>query len=327
MTLLLDRRVFTLDDPQAQELLQVLLDVYEDKNRVKWFVKSAGVTSSRIDWDGAMDDVWPEVLEKAAREGGLRALVKVISENPNSTEYQIFKTLLTQEPPAADADPCSALLLGGRLPRAFINRRELRSILRDMLCADGSRVLIVTGDQKTGKSWTWFLLCHVLAGQAIRPYRVDLSTYADTARVADIAAELRDQFGWEMDPADLFAGEDVLARSLVNTVKREMRKTHQEHWLVFDGLAATELTESALRLVEDLASAVARGETGDGLRVVLIAYDGRLPPSIDPYVWRERVHPINVQDLRDFFCAVAASVGGRVGTGRPAPRGGGVGPP
>ncbi|MGW3630994.1 effector-associated domain EAD1-containing protein [Streptomyces sp. NPDC005122] len=308
--LLLDRREFAFDDPQARDLLDVLLAVYDDAAQVRRFLRLVGMLPAKLFRENdSIADVWPRVLEEAALAGKLRDLIQVISDDPSSTAHDIFKTLLTQEPPAGEADPCAALLIGGGRPRAFVNRRELRRILREMLSAQGSRVLIVNGDRNTGKTWTWHLLCHVLNNHCIRPYKIDLSTYAQPAKVSDIVAELSDQLNWHLGDCDPFASEDAQVRRLVNVLKRHMRAQQRDCWLVFDGLVDTALTAPALRLVESIAEAVAEGEAGDRLTVVLIAYDGQLQPAIDPYVWRECLGPISVEDLREFFGTIAASVG------------------
>ncbi|MFF6844422.1 effector-associated domain EAD1-containing protein [Streptomyces tanashiensis] len=312
MTLLLDRTDFRLDDPQAKELLGVLLQVHDVEDAVKRFVKTAGMLPAAIEWSGPMTDIWPRVLEHAAAAGRLRTLVQIVSLDANSTAYSIFKVLLTQEPPAGYADPCAALLLGSGLPRAFINRRDLREKLRQMLDAQSGRVLIVDGARKSGKTWTWFLLCHVLHGQGIKPYKIDFSTYAEPVEVRDIVAELSDQIGWDLGHGDAFATEDAQVRRVVNLAKQYMRTSREDLWLVFDGLVRTALTPQALRLVESLAEAVANGEMGERLSMVLIAYGGKLPPSVDPYVWRTRLTPIGIHDLREFFCAIAVSAGAQM---------------
>ncbi|MFJ8463522.1 effector-associated domain EAD1-containing protein [Streptomyces swartbergensis] len=310
MAHLLDRTVFTLaDDPQARELLDALLQTYEHEDDVRRLVKTAGLRPVAVDWKGPLTDVWPRVLEHAASQSRLRTLIQVVSDDENSTAYDIFKLLLTEEDPVGGSDPCAALLLGAGVPRAFINRRELRGILREMLGVQEGRVLIVDGDRRSGKTWTWYLLCHVLRRHGIRPYKVDLSSYAQPVEVSDIVAELEDQLGWELGQDDPFASEDARVRRVVNRAKQRMRAARQDLWLVFDGLVRTALTPQALRLVESLAEAVARGETGDRLSIVLIAYAGQLQPSVDPYVWRTHLGPIHVPDLHEFFCAIAESVG------------------
>ncbi|MFI0968252.1 effector-associated domain EAD1-containing protein [Streptomyces sp. NPDC021080] len=312
MALLLDRRVFTFDDPQARDLLKVLLDVYDVEDGVRRFIRSAGMLPADVKWRGKMADDWPRVLEHAAAVGKLRKLIQIVSEDANSAAHDIFKVLLTQEAPARSADPCAALLLGAGRPRAFIDRRDLREILRDMLEAQSGRVLIVDGARRSGKTWTWFLLCHVLDGHGVKPYKIDFSAYAEPVEVRDIVAELSDQLGWDLGQDDTFATEDAQARRVVNRAKQYMRDAREDLWLVFDGLVRTELTPQALRLVENLAEAVANGETGDRLSMVLIAYGGQLHPSVDPYVWRTHLGPIRVQDLREFFCAIAASAGAQM---------------
>ncbi|MEU6297782.1 effector-associated domain EAD1-containing protein [Streptomyces erythrochromogenes] len=312
MTLVLDRPTFDLKEEFSGELFKTLLEVHYDENGVENFVKEAGVDLSRTESKGTLADLWTRALERAAAQGKLRRLVEVVSAHANSKAYDIFTKLLTQEAPTGDADPCEALLLGSeQRPRAFIDRAELRGTLRDMLTVSGGRVLIVDGDRGSGKTWTWYLLYHVLEHHGITPYKIDFSSYAEPVTVADIASELGDQLGWGLGPGDSLATEDAQARRVVNRAKWWMRgrPDPQDFWLVFDGMARTALTPAALRLVELLAEAVADGETGKHLSVVLIAYEGQLRPSAEPCVWRTSLGPIHVADLREFFYSVARHAG------------------
>ncbi|WP_328674892.1 effector-associated domain EAD1-containing protein [Streptomyces sp. NBC_00343] len=101
---MLDRKHFsTADDPEARNLLEVLLAVFDVEETVKRLVKDAGLRTSDVEWRGPMAEIWPRVLEHAAQAGRLRKLIGVVANEPDSTAYDIFSKLLSQ--PAVDEAP------------------------------------------------------------------------------------------------------------------------------------------------------------------------------------------------------------------------------
>ncbi|MFE2164211.1 effector-associated domain EAD1-containing protein [Streptomyces sp. NPDC059447] len=308
---LLDRATFSTRDPLSRELLQAVLTLYYKPEPVQRFVEEAGMPKADFRWERALKDVWPDVLETAARLRRLRRLVEVIARDPDTDAYSVFTVLLAQEPPAGGEDPYDVRVIGRDRPKAFIDRLELRSHLRDLLHDNGGRVLVVSGDRATGKSWTWYLISHVLSclGHAA-PYLVDLNIWAGApAGPGDVMGELTDQLGWDRCPIDPHESQDTLGRKLLSHFKGRMRHHDDaDCWLVFDGLDADDLTEPALRMIEGIATAAERREAGGRLRVVLIAYDQDLPPHLATWVHHEVLRPLNTADLRDFFNGVAGSI-------------------
>jgi hypothetical protein len=314
MRALLDEPVFPFEDIRARKLLQALLTIYANKDTALPLALSAGIAEAEARWDQGMMDAWPRVLEETARDGRLRRLVEKAAQDPNTAGWAVFGYLLSEEPDASEADPCAAHLINSR-QRAFINRRTLRALLQEMLSGQGNRVLAVRGDQHTGRTYTWYLIQHVLASRGIDYCRIQMGKYLAPVAVTDIANNLSEQFReWNVS-VDQYTSEDSQALSLVNQIKGLMRDERRNgrarggHWLVFDDSESVRFTEPALRAVAELVTAVVEEEMADQLRIVLLAYDGWLSADLQGYVSCENLEPIKGKDLHDYFLAVAEEAG------------------
>jgi hypothetical protein len=310
---ILDQRSFPSGDPDGKELLAALLELYYLAPDVQRFVQEIGMPPAQFAWNGAMEDVWPEVLQKAAASNLLRRLVRAVAADPGSAAYSaLFQRLLAiPAPAAAGIDPYLVCLLGSGGRRPFLDRTELRTHLRELARENGPRVLIITGPAQSGKSYSWYLIDHVKRVGAFSPIRVDLSSSAwsgPAAGPADVMGEVAYKLGWAPPVADPTAQEDTQARTLRNWFLGRVRTETAGYWLIFDGLDASTMTNAALRLVESLAIAAERGEAGE-LRVVLIAYSGSLPQDVDPYTLRDPISAIGVAELRAFLERVALDAG------------------
>jgi hypothetical protein len=308
---LVDRRPFRLDDPDARELLKTLLDVYFEVERVKTFAQGAGVAMASITWQNRMEDVWPELLQRAAETRKLRALVKVVAEHPNSAAHAaLFQRLLVVAPAPVGETPAHLLpLLGRGARRPFIDRDDLRTLIMELV-EGTSRVLVVTGPGRSGKSYSWYLISHVSERLgSFSPYPVDLSSWAGPpAGPVDVMREVANLLNWELPAMDATAQEDTHARILTTWFVGRVRRETEQCWLVFDGLNAATMTDAALRLIENIAVAAERQHAGE-LRVVLIAHTRPLPEDVDPFALRDTISHIGVTQLRAFFTKVAAAAG------------------
>jgi Effector-associated domain 1 len=311
---ILDQTYFSQEDPDGKELLGALLTLYYLQGRTISLVEAAGIKPAQFNWNDSMKDVWPKILEHAAATRGLLRLLKVISEDPASTAYPVFRRLL-ETPASVQADPFLACLLGTGHRRAFIDRATLRDHIRNLADPDGPRVLIVTGTPSSGKSYSWYLINHVRRQGEFLPHPVDLSQWSGPpAGPADVMGLVAARLCWEMPPVDCTALDDAQARTLLYWFTGKMAREPGRNWLIFDGLQRPTMTDAALRLVEGIATA-AEQETAGELRVVLIEYSRSLPQDVDPYALRDQIKQVGVAELRAFFQVAARDVGKEVDGG------------
>lgn len=310
---ILDLRPLPLQDPDAKELLKVVLEVYFKVDRIEVFAQSAGVNMAAIAWQNSAEDIWPELLTEASMAGRLRALVQLVADHPSSAAYRsLFERLLAAATPAAGGIAPHLLPLVGHGRRPFIDRDDLRSRVMDLLTGT-SRVLVVNGPERSGKSYSWYLISH-LADRlgSFTPYPVDLSSWAGPpAGPVDVMREIVSLLRLTMPAYDSSAQEDTLARTLSTWFVGQIRPETKPCWLVFDGLNASTTTDAALRLIESIAVAAERAAAGE-LRVILIAHARPLPDEIDPYALRDTTAFLGEAHLRAFFSKVAEAAGQQV---------------
>ena len=306
----LDRPTFDASDPDSAELLSTVIEIYGTSAPVQALTQQAGLRLASVFWDHRMEDVWPDLLEKAAEKNKLRRLVELIATD--NAGYEIFQRLTA---PASDPvllQPWQGSLFGGRR-RPFIDRAELRRYLPVLIEPGGARVLAVNGPRYSGRSYSWHLIAHVSeACGEYEAYRIDLNDWAGTqVTPTDLMGVIASKLGWPVPEVDPTAQEDTQARMLLSWFTRKMKAERGTSWLVFDSLDADRATDAALRLVEGIAIAADRHEAGD-LRVILLAYGRSLPGDIDPYILREPLSPVGVPELRNFFESVAIEMDLRV---------------
>jgi hypothetical protein len=304
---IIDRPRFSASDPAARDLLDALVNLYPKEEPVEKLIQNVGYRAGEINWNGPMVDVWPRILEQLAGARKLRELVQFVSQDPDNAAYSdLFSQLLSTPPPGTpEDDPFRAtFMVAGNRP--FMDRRELRQHLKELEGDFGSRVLVVSGPQRSGKSYSWYLISHIGDQRgSYESYLIDLGIWSGPqAGPAEVMNEITGQMGWDPPPVDPTAQEDTVARILLGWFKGRIRKEPVPRWLIFDGLSLGTVSLGAIRLIENVAVAAERREVGE-LRVVLLDFDRPLPVDVDPYTLRDQLVHLDVQDIRDFFQRVA----------------------
>lgn len=97
----------------------------------------------------ALEERWEKELSAA-----------LLKRFPNREELKVIDAAIAaQQPLATAAQPADEALLAGDRP--FVNRIDLRTKLRRLIDPAGDSVLLIDGNPKTGKSFTFYLLDHV----------------------------------------------------------------------------------------------------------------------------------------------------------------------
>ncbi|MGQ4513007.1 effector-associated domain EAD1-containing protein [Streptomyces sp. DW26H14] len=304
----LDRRTFPLGDPDAEQLLKGLLTTYYEYREIKRFAALAGVRPALFSSSGRAADVWPQVLDAAARDGLLRQLVEIVAHDPASRGTMVFRQLLDNAG-AHGEDPIRSYLFDEGGSRVLLDRNELRECLREFVA--GQRVLIITGDRRSGKSHSWHLIRHVARHHGAEAYRIDFGLWEGSQmEPGELMALLAGEMGLgEICDVEPDASDNFRVLKYLSWFKGQVRGGPQR-WLVFDGLDTATITEAALRLVESIAVMADSGEANEKARVVLIDYPrSRLPGEVDDRALRERIGPLKPAHLRDFFQWVSRSNG------------------
>ena len=309
---LLDDDSFAFDEPDGDELLNLVADVYYSVDAIRLLLSQADLRPAAVMLVGTALDMWASALEVAAKSKGLRRLADVIYQDVQSVPLRPLLDRLKQSGHGGNRLDAYSL---GMLPpyRAFINRVVLRSNLMELTSEGGARVLVIRGGPGLGKSHSWHLINHV-AGKTKRfdAYRFDLSDWTG-GRLGprDVMTEICLMLGWTDPVVDSAAQPDTVVRLLISAFMGLSRGRDRRTCLVFDGYTERTTDDWARRLVIGIADAANAGEAGD-LRVVLLEVVAPLTDELARDALPEDLGLGTKDDLCRFFDAAAAAVGQRV---------------
>jgi hypothetical protein len=193
----------------------------------------------------------------------------------------------------AGPDPLDVTYADGR---AFVDRFELRQILRSMHHGD-KRILVVTGASRTGKSYTAAFIRHLADKAQFPAAELNLFAYAADRELTpvDLAVALSDA----LDLKDLpVPSNEQPARRWRSWLDAFEARIVRETWIILDGFEGAVLPPQVQAFIDELLE---RGAQGPHLRFVLIGYQGLLPIAVQALAATETPGPIEASELLRFF--------------------------
>jgi hypothetical protein len=196
-------------------------------------------------------------------------------------------------------------LSGGHV---MINRTKLRAALRDINNPFGKRILVIKGNDKSGKSHSIQLISYAYQMQGaftlVTVDLEDLKRLSGSTKPIDpfylaerIVAQLPGDFELPDPPRDAQWATWVI-RFCEKLQKYGLRNL-DTHWIVIDSFNNVPLEQAAFDLVKQLAHRI--NLTLTHFRLVLIGYTESLPSSVLPIVAEDSINPINEKHLIEFF--------------------------
>ena len=264
----------------------------------------------------SLEDSVNQAIGEAARDGWLPELVrKAAASRPTDIGLAGLAAEFFAGPPIGGADHFDRCRLSGGY--YLINRAPLRASLRELHRPDGQRILVVTGETQTGKSYTKYLIWHL---------RDMLESFA----TVDIDLERRSRL---LGPDRVFTPEDI-ARLLISELdyndfvvppapqdqqwarwtlefcdafSSRARTDLVRRWVVIDAFNKVVLTTPVLDLVKELALRVS--EQLSRFRLILMGFAEPLPLDVGPTVRPDRPDPITEIQLSEFLVGYLREVG------------------
>src|SRR5205814_7860725 len=172
------------------------------------------------------------------------------------------------------------------------------------------KILSLTGQKGTGKSWTWHLIQHVANEHQVTPVILDIS---QAQEVDEVCETIVDQMGLDVD--------DMRAKVLIDSPAKERigrkftawlaRTTAAlkpaKWWLVVDGL--DEADRPSHELYEHLVQWFIKGLRQDRnfTQVILMILGADVAPDalLSPYVLDERLEGMMRADVESFLTKYA----------------------
>lgn len=314
----------TLSGPQFRRLCKILGDLFNPGELARLLVP---MNKRLHDYSlGAdMREVVSDVVDAAEREGWTQGLIfRALMERPQNAELKAFADLEQALARPSDLfpdgyrpqDPFATCFVGSRHP--FVDRDDLRAEIRAMIEGATTRVLLVDGGSKTGKTYTSSFV-GVLEEEVggFHHIMVEVDTFLPKVRgctpeklLADLlrrlerlnssglgAADLAEA------PADPFVQATAQADKLYQRLLEKIHGHDREIWLVLDNVEKVTLPEDTLAMIRDLAAEAARSPADSAsppskLRVLVFGDCGAIDPSrFAPH----NLGPITQLDLRNFF--------------------------
>jgi V8-like Glu-specific endopeptidase len=97
---------FPWNDPAAQELHQVLSQIYPTPSAAMFVAAKAGFNTGLIDWQQPSFFVWKQLLDAGATAGLNRALLEQVrDQNPRNPRRSFLEEILAARPPTTDREP------------------------------------------------------------------------------------------------------------------------------------------------------------------------------------------------------------------------------
>jgi hypothetical protein len=251
------------------------------------------------------------IVGAADGEGWLRELVqRLVNQFQTRAE---FKAVLAEidrgEAQKTSADPFAEVLVEGGRP--FVNRQPLRARLLDLTNPGGSVVLLVDGKEKTGKTYSYYLINHVGPAKNFNVHRFNM---ASSPKPDELAAEILGRISVTVGAApdqvtlDPIGNESAQrwAGKLADSVARAIVKQGMRRLFVFDEFPTTRLPDGTVvetPLPEGTASFLVRlstyadEELRPFLRIVFMRFRDDFPSDLEDVLLRDDAVPFTSTDM------------------------------
>lgn len=298
----------TLSRDDFKQLHLLLTSAYLTAGELRQLVTLAGQNLDHLVPTAAtLADAIPAVILAADRDGWLADLIETMKrQKPMRADVQAFSVRLAAAT-GGPVDPYVDRVI--RRNKVLVDREPLRAAVRNMEHDPLLRFLVVTGEEKTGKTWSRHFVTHVWERrQTFDLGWIDLvDMYYRSPHVQPLTPEpvAEKMFSYlRLDPDLLPAKDDEKyerwSQRVCNEVIRLLPAAlPRQQWLMFDGFNTVPLHDGTLAFIEQFASLVESARTD--LRVILIGWKGSLPPDAEDLAVRDVCRAFTDDDVKDFF--------------------------
>ncbi|NEH32626.1 ATP-binding protein [Rhizobium ruizarguesonis] len=258
-----------------------------------------------------IDNIVNVVVDRALLEGWIGAIVAQLPRNPaTAAELDVILAQLRDQPRPTCADPFEEVLLEGTRP--FANRVDLRMSLRALCETAGSPILLVTGEARSGKSFSFYLAQHIARQRAFITSQFDVGVLIDPAT---LATEVLRRFGVELiDDTTGLESDQRSGQALAAQVNKALQAQKQRRLLVFDGFPSPSdppLPPETMSFIVRLAR-YADEELHPFLRILLIRFHEPLPDELDDVAERDEAQGFTDADMLSVLKQIANARGWNV---------------
>ena len=294
-----------LSPPQFQDLYNALHDDFTPVSLGRMLTEHANrrlediVSSTKL-----YREIIEEVLKRAELERWTWDLIRAaLAANPGSKGLNDFirkYPFYSPAKPPVVVDPYRTPYVLAK--QILIDREELRAALEELQKNDGPRVLVVTGERMSGKTYSCQLVYYLANDFNPRHIVVYVDLDKDVREPDALAETIVSQMGREVGTIPDRERDQKMryALRLCDWITTQIRNAERAtYWLVFDGFRERTVLTETKELIEDLA--VRAQTTLRQCRIVLLNYTDILPPQIKNAAGKEHIKRIERAELVRFF--------------------------
>lgn len=289
------------DPERGGELVGLLAAQYHTEPLITQVVQDAGVSLTLLEISGELGIRWLQIAQRVHATRQLRRLTEVVAAKHPQLAAQLAELSSDPTPPSGNpVEVYDVQVLA--LTQPLIDRKRLRESLRDFMTLEVP-VLVIKGEPRTGKSYSFELIRHVTRGQPGLVVRdVDFSKVAMGNSAADRMSKLCLRVGvLDVSGRDTQTTTTRAATELVDAfVGQYVASPGVRRILVFDGLNRTDLKPDVYDMVAQLAVEVFRGNLPQ-TQLVLTRYSGDFDRAYQFGVLVDEVEKLNDSHLRLYF--------------------------
>jgi hypothetical protein len=295
-----------------KELVDALVNAFDPATFDRMLSDHLSIRRERlVTGDGlGFDQIVSKIVQLADERGWVIGLIRAaITANPNNPALRTFLAANGAYDPAKHlADPqCCFLSVFMRSKRVFLRREEFRDKLQRIGRPLEPRVLAISGERFTGKTYSRDFLVYLQenepawAGAEHKIHYIDMD--AGALEPEDLARVIGRRLG--LDPLQMPGdkGEQAARRipNLVDWLVMGFQNSQANFlWLILDGFRVMVHPGATHDLIRGLIDAVEHDV--DKVRLILLNYHKYLDVDVLGYILTENIEPIDVRkDVPQFF--------------------------
>jgi hypothetical protein len=265
-----------------------------DFNLMLQAIAQAGIVND-VPAGASYNQVVSFVVGRAIEARWIRVMsTELLTRFPGRSDLKVVDDGLAAEDIVPTAtEPFNEVLLEGDRP--FVNRRPLRNALLRLVDPAGDRVLLVEGEPKSGKTFSYYLLNHAAPRRGFMVHKFDMSRAPGPRALAeDVLGRLLGIVPPLVDQG--LESAERWAEKLSDSIATEVLRLATPRIFVFDSFPDMTLPPGTLSLISRIAT-YADQELQGVLRVVLVRFPGELPTDIDDVAARDEAQPFTSTDM------------------------------
>jgi hypothetical protein len=299
-----------LTNEEFGRLKKVMEDAFPTLDDLKNLALDRGVILERVvDLPAVSGVATGKLIESFKGEALIPFIEAAMRRKPNNRTLaavgdELISSLRSQRPWYAPPVLHETCFVQNYLP--FVNRTELRRLLRRFYGPQGHSILLIKGRTKSGKSYSFRLAKFLRDASAAQFNLASVDATDDTAEGTDLTPELLltrigSDAGFDTSEVKSLARNSRPTTVLYDWLVEKTVKSGKELWIFLDGFGKRNVVPRSTRSLID-AVALKGWKSTPAIRLILTNYNiNLLPGDSSMNAETEEIEPLRRQDVASFF--------------------------